>query len=424
MVAYIVSKSGSTINIKQLRNFLTVRLPSYMMPSAFVFLDSLPMTPNKKVDRKALPVPDRFIQRPGNAYTAPKSELEVQLAGIWESILRVRPVGTTDNFFELGGHSLLAVRLVSEIRKITGKDFPVMALFHNPTIEKLCVIITEKKWAVRWSSVVKVRESGSHIPLFCVHSANLARFMEPTQPLYILTRPSKDDNLAPYSTIAKIAKKNILEMRTVRPKGPYVITGNCLWAVVALEMAHQLIMQGEEVPFLFLVEPPDICLGNQTDQESAVRSRLISHGRNLGLFRNSEKIEYIARKFLGLIKRKTSRGYINYMVKIIVCKTYLFFGQLPPHDLRRFYLYAYHANKIIKSYIPWVYPGKAVVFYADKMSADVQQWSKFVSGGVEVHEVPGAGHIDILGEPYVNILAGIIGKCLNTLPGNDVKKQL
>ena len=372
------------------------------------------------MDRNALPIPDQFVQRLDRDYVSPRSKVEVELAGIWENILGVRPVGVTDNFFELGGHSLLAVRVSSEIRKIVGKDFPVMALFHNPTIEQLSRIIMSKTWSVNWSSVVKIRERGSKIPLFSVHDTNLSRFLDSDQPLYILTHPNKDEDLAPYNTVEEIAARNILEMRTVQPKGPYIITGYCFWAVVALEMAHQLIKQGDEVPFLFLVEPPDICLENQTLQKSTFKSRFISNIRNLGLLGSSVKILNIVQRAL---KRKTNYRYIKYISKIIVCRTYLFLGHLPPYSLRRFYLSEYHANKISNSYIPRIYPGKAVIFYAGEMSADAEDWSEVITGEVEIHEIPGAGHLDILREPHINKWAKIVGICLSRIQGNGSGKE-
>ena len=131
-----------------------------------------------------------------------------------------------------------------------------MALFHSQTIEQLAEIIADRRWSVQWSSAVPIHTGGPKKPLFSVHDTNMARFLEPDQPLYILTHPSKDDNsLAPYETVEKIAAKNLKEMRTVQPKGPYLIGGFCFWAIVALEMAHQLTKQGEEVSLLFLVEP-------------------------------------------------------------------------------------------------------------------------------------------------------------------------
>ncbi|MBI5099966.1 MAG: amino acid adenylation domain-containing protein, partial [Nitrospirae bacterium] len=406
LAAYVVPDKKSIVTTNELQGFLKKKLPDYMIPSVFVHLDTLPLTVNGKVDHRALPAPDHNITETGRAYMAPRNKLEIQLTEIWEKILGVHPIGITDNFFDLGGHSLLAVRLTSEIRKITSKDFPVMALFHNQTIERLAEIIADRRWSVHWSSAVPIHTGGSKKPLFTVHDTNMARFLEPDQPLYILTHPSKDENLAPYSTVEKMAAKNLHEMRTVQPKGPYIIGGYCFWAIVALEMAHQLTKQGDEVSLLFLVEPSYIGLPNHPPQDTSFKSRVINHGRTLEPLSYKEKLTYLRQKTLHKIKGKTNFKYMTYMIKIIICSSYVRLGLPLPHAFRRFYLYDYNATKALKSYIPRVYPGTAVLFFSDKiLSRAYDEWNSLITGGIEIHKVPGSGHLDILREPYVGIWA-------------------
>ncbi|MGK7878448.1 MAG: amino acid adenylation domain-containing protein, partial [Xenococcaceae cyanobacterium] len=113
----------------QLRPFLQQKLPDYMIPSAFVLLETLPLTPNGKVDRRALPVPDQTKLEPEGTFVAPRDELELQLTKIWEKVLGIQPIGVRDNFFDLGGHSLLAVRLFAQIEKAFKKNLPLSVLF-------------------------------------------------------------------------------------------------------------------------------------------------------------------------------------------------------------------------------------------------------------------------------------------------------
>src|SRR5439155_15929090 len=122
-----------------LRSYLGANLPEYMVPSAFVALEVMPLTPNGKVDRRALPPPERSNLAPEAELALPKDFLESQLVKIWESILDVRPIGTRHNFFELGGHSLLAVRLMHRVKQSFGKSLPLATLFQAPTIEQLAV---------------------------------------------------------------------------------------------------------------------------------------------------------------------------------------------------------------------------------------------------------------------------------------------
>ena len=119
------------------------RLPEYMVPSAFVTLDSLPLTPNGKVDRKALPAPDPSGFRAENAYAEPRTPVEEQLVEIWEEVLGLERVGIHDDFFELGGHSLLATRVVSRMRKVFQVELPLLSLFEEPTIAGLALVVTQ-----------------------------------------------------------------------------------------------------------------------------------------------------------------------------------------------------------------------------------------------------------------------------------------
>jgi amino acid adenylation domain-containing protein len=128
----------------ELRRFLKDKLPEYMVPAVVVLLEALPVTPNGKVDRRALPAPDRSRPELEKAFIAPRDDLELQLAHIWEEVLGVRPVGVRDNFFELGGHSLLAVRLFALIEKRLGKKLPLTAIFQGATVEHLADLLRQQ----------------------------------------------------------------------------------------------------------------------------------------------------------------------------------------------------------------------------------------------------------------------------------------
>jgi amino acid adenylation domain-containing protein len=134
LVAYVVFNSGTGPTITELRDFLQHKLPEHMVPSAFVFLDQLPLTLNGKVDRKALPAPDQSRPELSREFVAPRSPVEMELAKIWRELLGVAEVGIYDNFFELGGHSLLLTQLASWIRKAFQVEVPLRVLFDTPTI--------------------------------------------------------------------------------------------------------------------------------------------------------------------------------------------------------------------------------------------------------------------------------------------------
>ena len=131
--------------LTELKGYLQKKLPAYMVPSTFTLLDEVPLTPNGKVNRKALPAPDPSGFRAENAYAEPRTPVEEQLVGIWEEVLGLERVGIHDDFFELGGHSLLATRVVSRVRKVFQVELPLLSLFEEPTIAGLAERIEEAR---------------------------------------------------------------------------------------------------------------------------------------------------------------------------------------------------------------------------------------------------------------------------------------
>ncbi len=144
LVGYVVPHQGQQSETGGLRSYLSEKLPEYMVPSAFVLLDSLPLTPNGKVDRDALPVP-QCGREDSSSYVPPRTPIEEQLAGIWGDILGIDRVGINDNFFELGGHSLLAVQLVARIREALHVEFPLETIFASPTVASLAECVKEHR---------------------------------------------------------------------------------------------------------------------------------------------------------------------------------------------------------------------------------------------------------------------------------------
>ncbi|HEU4558061.1 MAG TPA: phosphopantetheine-binding protein, partial [Longimicrobium sp.] len=138
--------TGEAVEIDALRAHLSQRLPEYMVPAAYVRLETLPLTPNGKLDRKALPAPERDAYA-SREYEAPVGKIEMALAEIWVELLKVERVGRWDNFFQLGGHSLLALQVVSRVRQDMGLELPLAAVFDKPVLAALAERILELRLA-------------------------------------------------------------------------------------------------------------------------------------------------------------------------------------------------------------------------------------------------------------------------------------
>jgi len=141
LIAYIVPAPGRTLTLPEIRSALAPSLPEYMIPSALVLLDALPLVPNGRLDRAALPLPARTRRFLSQTYISPDSEIERQLASIWEEVLDIRPVGIDDNFLDLGGHSLAAARILARVVKRFRFDMPLRSLFEAPTIAQMARVI-------------------------------------------------------------------------------------------------------------------------------------------------------------------------------------------------------------------------------------------------------------------------------------------
>lgn len=232
-----------------------------MVPSYFVFLDSLPLTPSGKVNRRELPAPNYIRTQTDQALIAPRNVVETQLIRIWEDLLEVKPIGINDDFFELGGHSLLAVHLFTEIKKTFGTNLPLATLFQGSTVADLAKLIVEQPDQQLWTSLVAIQPQGSKPPIFCVHGGTgdvlwfreLAHHLGKEQPFYGLQSRGLDGCQEPFTRIEDMAAHYISEIRLVQPEGPYLLGGYCFGGEVVYEMARQLQSQGEKVLLLAII---------------------------------------------------------------------------------------------------------------------------------------------------------------------------
>lgn len=264
LAAYLVAAAGQTISRRSLRQHLQRALPDYMVPSAFVGLDSFPLTPNGKVDRKALSAPKPSDFDAGADYVAPQSRIETKLAAIWEEALNIRPIGVETSFFDLGGRSLVAARMFMQISREFRRDLPLALLFQSPTIRALAGHLEASSATPRYDSLIPIQPRGSRPPFFCVHGGlggtlflhPLAEALGADQPLYAFEPEGLDGGPIHRQAIEALAQHYIAEMRKLQPHGPYALGGYCFGGLVAFEMARQLHAVGESVTEVALFSAP------------------------------------------------------------------------------------------------------------------------------------------------------------------------
>ena len=269
LAAYVTAREGQEVNTADLRHALASKLPAHMVPSVFMVLSAFPLTASRKVDRRALPAPDYHLNAPKD-YVPPRTAIERSVAEIFHDLLGIERVDITENFFELGGHSLLAARLQRRLRDHFGKELALTQLLERPTVAAIADLLGTADGAEHedapWQCLVPVRRRGTRTPLFiaCGYSddvnevmlalSRLAAHFDGDQPVYGLRPRWVRGGGSPYLSIPEMARECLSEIRTVQPSGPYLVGGFCVAGAVAIEIAQQLLGEGEDVRLLALID--------------------------------------------------------------------------------------------------------------------------------------------------------------------------
>ena len=260
LTAYVVASSETTgKDPDKVRAALSQQLPRYMVPSHFVWLDSLPMTPNGKVDRKALPaLPPQQIPQPDDH--SPTTELERELRCAWEELLERSPIGIRTDFFDLGGDSLALLSLFATIEARYGRRLTVDVLAGGLTIAGLAQLLSRPEpLDTDTGPIVPLQPFGDSPPFFCVHGIGgdvlhlhrLAVHMGIKRPVFGLRRRPQDPLGEP---ITETAARYVAAMRDRQPNGPFYFGGHSFGAMIAYEMALQLLAQGHDVGLLAIID--------------------------------------------------------------------------------------------------------------------------------------------------------------------------
>lgn len=378
LVAYVVVRPGAGLGAASLRRSLVDKLPAYMVPEAIVMLDELPLNTNGKVDRGRLPVPER--SRSGErddstGYVAARTGLERRLVAIWEDVLDIRPVGVTDDFFDLGASSITAARVFDRIERELGATLPLSPLFAAPTIEKLAAQIERGPSDGRYTSLVPIQPKGERTPIFWVHGGAgtilhfqpLARVLGLEQPFYGFQVQGLYGDAPAHVTVEAMAAHYVGELRSVQPHGPYAIAGYCFGAIVAVEMAQQLVRAGDRVALIAVVNGAS---------PRYMREHHVWRGWRWAL---RARWYLLRARVSAMLGRSLADGWRQDTIFLI-------------------------SGDAEKRYRPSVYDGKLLLFKAAGLYDEATLgWHGLFTEGVEVIEIPGEheGERTAMDEPHV-----------------------
>lgn len=415
LTAYLVASPGMPPAQEDVRSALVRRLPSQMVPGCFVWLDKMPMTPNGKLDRKALPAPPKDSRRP--VYEPPATRLERDIAAIWEEILQISPVGARSDFFDLGGDSLALVSLFASIEARFGRSLTVDVLAGGLTVAALAEVLSEDAAITdETDPVVALQPIGDLPPFFCVHGIGgdvihlykLARRMGTGRP-FLGLRQRFDAELT--DTLEQIAARLVAAMMVRQPAGPYYLGGHSFGATLAYEMARQLEEQGHQIGLLAIVDQP------RSGWRLTLRKALPNLHRILGAVPRRWRDEY-ARAPKGRRIRHLGRLSTRWLTTLL------------GYRLDATVKFGFDANSNVPGQYRALFdyqPGKLraplTLFRAEKQPLILSRlamdftmgWGEVVGGGVRVRVVPG-DHFTMLTEPLVRHLADALSDELAAAP--------
>ena len=398
LVAYITPRADTPPpEAETLRAHLSASLPDYMIPAAYVRLETLPLTANGKLDRQALPAPDSSAFG-ARGYEPPVGDVEERLARIVADLLGLERVGRRESFFDLGGHSLLAIRLLSRIGATFKTNLPLSTVFHSPTIAALAQLLQTQTAPPKWFSLIPIQRGDSRPPLFCIEITGVEFFevIGADQPVYNLRFGvgSLPGSVLRLPMIEALATHYIEELRLVQPKGPYFLIGYSWGGLIAYEMAQQLTASGEVVELVGLVDTYlPVALKHSFGDRAA---RIMSYSPSIFF----ERLKYKARTRL-------TKEWMRYNTKLALRKwrygpTYY---RPDSFDVETIYT-------VMRAYRRRPYSGRVILFKATETSAlpygfhesPEIEWKRLVGHGLEIERLP-CDHATILKNPYVAQIA-------------------
>ncbi|MCX4775408.1 amino acid adenylation domain-containing protein [Streptomyces sp. NBC_01264] len=396
------------------------RLPEYMVPSAWVSLETLPLTANGKLDRAALPAPDPADLRGGVEPTPPRDALESRLAGIWERLLAAGPVGVHDDFFESGGHSIDALRLIGRINQAFGERLGVSAVMEHPTVARQADLLRGRHAGAAADPVVRIRPEGTLDPLFLVHPIGgnvfcyraLAAELDPDRPVFGLTAPglTAPDPVSG-ATVEELAAAHVEALRRIRPEGPYHLAGWSFGGLLAYEMAVRLRAAGQEVATLALLDtgypepahvPADECDLLEWFHEDLARSA--------GFDPSDEGVSALHSELRGVTGTTARLAVLTEQVE-----REGFAPGLDPRDLARHYAVFRTGIRAAAAYEPPAAPCPVLFLQTRTGGREnaADRWAGRAAAGFTRHDVP-TDHYGLMRPPHISRAAALLSTALAT----------
>jgi thioesterase domain-containing protein len=401
-------------------------MPSYMIPSAIVLLDYLPLTVNGKVNKKALPKPDQIKPEEENTHIAPLTETEKMLAGIWQQVLGKDRVSADDNFFYLGGHSLLAVKLFAQIKNTIGNELPISTLYANPVLAQLAKCVEGKTGEDPWQSLVCITKSKIKLPLYFIHhgggtleyAQRLALYLDKDQPVYGLQPIGLNGVDQPLDTIEAMAAYYTKLIISNQPEGPYQLAGYSTGGYIAYEIAKNLTESGKKVNNLFILDTyPNF--SKYTYHGIALRYiwmnsiNLFTSYKNLKHFYENKSLTGIAYNFIYDLAMKI-RKVLSLEPQVIVSEEEIKYN-FKQAMRKKILAISFRAEK---NYRTTPYYGPLVFIRAIENEVEYVRnsdlgWRKFVEGILTVYDVPHTHHTLFDSKENANHIASLIQKHIN-----------
>ncbi|MFT6706360.1 MAG: amino acid adenylation domain-containing protein [Flavobacteriales bacterium] len=432
LVAYVVMNANEELEVNELRNWLSDKLPDYMVPLDFVVMDAFPMTATSKINRNKLPIPTYVKTTTEQGLPPPSSIEEIFLIDLWKELLSVSEISIHDNFFELGGHSLIAVSMIARIEKETGNRLPLAALLEYNTVSRLAKLL-QKPQSVEsnpqqdiHNSLIPIKREGSKPPIYLVHGAGLhvlmfqtlAAHMGKDQPIYALQARGLDGHFEPLDNIEAIAAHYLSEILIQNPNGPYFLAGYSFGGLIAFEMARQLKVQGKEIAMLGMFD-------------TEVRFHLSEKGQSKSYY---QQLKGLTKKVGFNISLLARNPIENAKYKTHVLKRYYqrwkwsrqSEEEMPQNDDQNFAALVDQMNlKAFEAYRIQDYDGPIHLFRATEKRFYLDDfeylgWKPYAKKGVIIRDVPG-DHLNLFNSPngptFASILQEEIDKVLNASKG-------